>query len=134
MLNLIRMNNYRVRHMTCMYVLVIIICLFAVFSVSTISFTADDMTAGTYEDYEGMAQAMEAGWNEAEAEAMAKENADEDADEDAEVKIGVTITENEGYDEDSEKKSDAYNAGKYPYPTILPLAPSSTESSFIALL
>ena len=139
MLNLIRMNNYRVRHMTCMYVLVIIICLFAVFSISTISFTADDMAAGTYEDYEGMAEAMEAGWNDAEAEAMAKENADEDAD----VKIGVTITENEGYDEDSEKKSDAYNAGYEAGQEIAmnfgiysnqPIRPDGTVSSYIAYL
>ena len=143
MLNLIRMNNYRVRHMTCMYVLVIIICLFAVFSISTISFTADDMAAGTYEDYEGMAQAMEAGWNDAEAEAMAKENADEDADEDAEVNIGVTITEKEGYDEDSEKKSDAYNAGYEAGQEIAmnfgiysnqPIRPDGTVSSYIAYL
>ena len=135
MLNLIRMNNYRVRHMTCMYVLVIIICLFAVFSISTISLTADDMAAGTYEDYEGMAEAMEAGWNDAEAEAMAKEN--------AEVKIGVTITENEGYAEDSEKKSDAYNAGYEAGQEIAmnfgiysnqPIRPDGTVSSYIAYL
>ncbi len=69
MLNLIRMNNYRVRHMTCMYVLIVIACIFAFFSVSTINMTAEDIESGEYEDYETAVDAFEAGWNEAEAEA-----------------------------------------------------------------
>lgn len=131
MLNLIRMNNYRVRHMTCMYVLVIIICIFAIFSVSTISMTADDMAAGTYEDYGSMAEAMEAGWNEAEAEAMAEEAAKQ--------QIGITITENEGLDENS----DAYNAGyelgqevsmNFGIYSNQPIRADGTVSSYIAYL
>lgn len=72
MLNLIRMNNYRVRHMTCMYVLIVIACVFVLFSVSTIDMVADDMVSGGYEEYgyyDTPAEALEAGWNEAEAEA-----------------------------------------------------------------
>lgn len=131
MLNLIRMNNYRVRHMTCMYVLVIIICIFAIFSVSTISMTADEMAAGTYEDYGSMAEAMEAGWNEAEAEAMAEEAAKQ--------QIGITITENEGLDENS----DAYNAGyelgqevsmNFGIYSNQPIRADGTVSSYIAYL
>ena len=131
MLNLIRMNNYRVRHMTCMYVLVVIICIFSMFSVSTIKMTADDMTAGTYVDYEGMAEAMEAGWNEAEAEAMAEEAAKQ--------QIGITITENEGLDENS----DAYNAGyevgqevamNFGIYSNQPIRADGTVSSYIAYL
>lgn len=131
MLNLIRMNNYRVRHMTCMYVLVVIICIFSMFSVSTIKMTADEMTAGTYEDYEGMAEAMEAGWYDAEAEAMAEEAAKQ--------QIGITITENEGLDENS----DAYNAGyelgqeismNFGIYSNQPIRPDGTVSSYIAYL
>lgn len=131
MLNLIRMNNYRVRHMNCMYVLVIIICLFAIFSVSTISMTADEMAEGTYEDYDNIGEAMEAGWNEAEAEAKAAEDED--------IKIGVTITENQRYDE----KSDAYNAGyevgqevamSFGISSNQPIRADGTVSSYIAYL
>ncbi len=131
MLNLIRMNNYRVRHMTCMYVLVVIICLFAVFSISTISLTADEMAAGTYEDYESMAEAMEAGWNEAEAEDMAEEAAKQ--------QIGITIEENEGKGENS----DAYNAGyelgqeismNFGIYSNQPIRADGTVSSYIAYL
>ncbi len=69
MLNLIRMNGYRITHMTCMYVLAAIIGVFAIFSVSTISMTAEDIESGEYPEYDSMAEAIEAGWNDAKAEA-----------------------------------------------------------------
>lgn len=131
MLNLIRMNNYRVRHMTCMYVLVIIICLFAVFSVSTIKMSVKDMEAGTYENYESPGEAMMAGYNEAEAEAMAEEEATQ--------QIGITITENAGADENS----DAHNAGNeakkevsmnFGLSSNQPIRPDGTVSSYLAYL
>lgn len=131
MLNLIRMNNYRVRHMTCMYVLVIIICLFAIFSVSTISLTAEDMAAGTYEDYEGMAEAMEAGWNEAEMEAMAEEA--------GEHQIGIIIGENEGESENSEAYDAGYELGQevsmnFGIYSVQPIRADGTVTSYLAYL
>lgn len=131
MLNLIRMNNYRVRHMTCMYVLMIIVGLFCVFSVSTISMTADEMAAGTYEDYGSMAEAMEAGWNEAEAEAMAEE--------DAKQQIGITISENEGVDENSEAYNAGYEVGQeiamnFGIYSNQPIRADGTVSSYLAYL
>lgn len=68
MLNLIRMNGYRITRMACMYVLAVIICFFAIFSISTISMTAEEVESGEYEHYETPAEAIEAGWEEAEAE------------------------------------------------------------------
>lgn len=128
MLNLIRMNNYRVRHMTCMYVLVVIICLFAVFSVSTISTTADEMAAGEYEEYESPAEAIEAGWNDAEAEAMAEEN--------GESPIGITI---DGEDVASEEYKAGYEAGQeiamnFGLYAEQPIRADGTVSSYLAYL
>ena len=58
MLNLIRMNNYRAMHMACMYIMIIIIGLFAMFSVSTISMTVEEMEKGEYVYYESPAEGM----------------------------------------------------------------------------
>ncbi len=86
MLNLIRMNGYRTRHMTCMYVLWIIICLFAIFSVATISATGSQVENGEYVPYESPAEAMEAGYNAAQAEA---EGTSEDSDNDVTIQLGL---------------------------------------------
>lgn len=86
MLNLIRMNGYRARHMTCMYVLGIIICLFAIFSIATISTTSGEIKDGEFVPYETPAEAMEAGYNEAKAEA---EGTAEDSDNDVTIQLGL---------------------------------------------
>ncbi len=122
MLNLIRMNNYRVRHMTCMYVLVIIICLFAVFSVSTISAAVEEMASDEYEEYDGMVDAMIAGYNDA---------AIEDGNEEAVIKIGI----------DAEENGDAYKEGyelgqevsmNFGIVSNQPIQPDGTVSSYLA--
>lgn len=111
MLNLIRMNNYRVRHMTCMYVLIVIACIFAFFSVSTINMTAGDIESGEYEDYETAVDAFEAGWNEAEAEALAEANeAYEASEEEEEIELQFGIT------------------------SSLPVLPDGTITSYLAYL
>lgn len=92
MLNLIRMNSYRTVHMACMYVLLVIVCMFSMFSIATISMTAEEIESGEYVDYESVSDAMEAGWNDA-----AMENGDVDSligeaeNEDEEVMINLGI-------------------------------------------
>ncbi|MBE5944267.1 MAG: hypothetical protein E7258_05045 [Lachnospiraceae bacterium] len=69
MLNLLRMNSYRARHMVCLYVLLAMVFAFGILSVSSIGMTAKDIKNGDYVDYDSMGEAIEDGWNEAEAEA-----------------------------------------------------------------
>ncbi|MBE5954209.1 MAG: ABC transporter permease [Lachnospiraceae bacterium] len=135
MLNLIRMNNYRVRHMTCMYVLAIIICLFSVFSVTTIGMSADEMAEGTYEDYEGMAEAMEAGWNEAEMEAEMEAMTEENS----EHQIGITIDGEDVAGENSEAYDAGYQAGQeiamnFGIYSNQPIRADGTITSYLAYL
>ncbi len=119
MLNLIRMNNYRVRHMTCMYVLIVIASIFAFFSVSTIDMTAEGIESGEYEDYETAVDAFEAGWNEAEAEALVEAN-------------GGSVEEvNEAYEASEEEEEIELQFGII---SSLPVLPDGTITSYLAYL
>lgn len=116
MLNLVRMNFYRMAHTRCMYVLLIITMIFAVFSVSTIKASVEMMEEGelvgdTMEDQfvAGMEDGME-------ADVQGADGVEREA-------TGVTMTNG---DETTE-----LSFGIYSEP---PIQPDGTITSFIAYL